>query len=181
MWICGVKAHGVLGPPVPRCRRHILDMAVCLRPSRSDGGDAMGFLTSILGCRNHPQLDPGTAAASRLEERRQCLEQLVAKVEARLELVPASDAIYDFLGKPPGTFGLAWLKDGAEHNLKTLIQQRRLTSAEVRSISDSLLRVYEAHRGAERYQTTIAGKKVTVTPSEAFAADVYRAIVEITN
>jgi hypothetical protein len=141
----------------------------------------MGFLTGILGHRNHPPLDPGTAAAGRLEEQRQPLEQLVTKVEARLELVPASDAIYVFLGKPPGTFGLAWLKDGAEHNLKALMQQRRLTPTEVRAVSDSLLRVYDAHRDAERYQTTIAGKKVTVTPSEAFAADVGRAIDEITH
>ena len=138
----------------------------------------MGFLTSILGYPNHPPLDPGTAAAARLEAQRQPLEQLATKVKARLELVPASDAIYVFLGKPPGTFGLAWLKDGAEHNLKTLIQQRRFTSAEVEAISEMLRRVYEAHRGAERYQTTIAGKKVAVTPSEAFAADVRRTIVE---
>jgi len=81
----------------------------------------------------------------------------------------------------PARFGLAWLTDGVEHNLQTLIQQRRSTSAEVQAVSDTLLRVYETHRGAERYQTTIAGRKVAVTPSEAFAADVRRAIVEITH
>lgn len=66
------------------------------------------------------------------------------------------------------------------HNLKTLIQERGFTSAEVQAISDTLRQVYEAHRGAERYQTTVAGKKVAVTPSEAFAADVRRTILEIT-
>jgi hypothetical protein len=141
---------------------------------------AMGFLTSILGYQNHPPLDPGTAAAGRLEAQRQPLEQLVTKVNDRLELVPAPDAIYVFVGKPPGTFGIAWLRDGTEHNLKTLIQERGFTSAEVQAISDTLRQVYRAHRGAERYQTTVAGKKVAVTPSEAFAADVRRTILEIT-
>lgn len=87
----------------------------------------MGFLTSILGYPNYPPLDPGTAAAARLEAQRRPLEQLVTNVKARLELLPASDAIYVFVGKPPETFGFAWLTDGAEHNLKTLIEQRRFT------------------------------------------------------
>ncbi|MGH7299517.1 MAG: hypothetical protein ACREJE_03785 [Candidatus Rokuibacteriota bacterium] len=139
----------------------------------------MGFLTSILGYPNYPPLDPGTAAAARLEAQRRPLEQLVTNVKARLELLPASDAIYVFVGKPPETFGFAWLTDGAEHNLKTLIEQRRFTSAEVQAISDMLRQVYEAHRSAKRYQTTIAGKRVAVTPSEAFAADVRRTIGEI--
>ena len=140
----------------------------------------MSFLTSIFGYQNHPPLDPRTPAAGRLEAQRQPLEQLVTKLKARLELVPAPDVIYVFVGRPPGTFGIAWLKDGTEHNLKTLIQERRFTSTEVQTILDTLRQVYDAHRDAERYQTTVAGRKVAVTPSEAFAADVRRTLLKIT-
>ena len=61
--------------------------------------------------------------------------------------------------------GASWLKDGVEHNLKTLIEQRGFTTTQVQQISDTLRRVYEAHQSAERYQTTVAGKKVAADPA----------------
>jgi hypothetical protein len=140
----------------------------------------MGFLDSILGHhKDHPPLDDGSVAARRLETRRQPLEAFVAKVHDRLELVPDADAVYVFIGRPPDTFGIAWLTDGAEHNLKTLIQARGLAPASAQAISERLREVYEAHRAAERRSATIAGKKVTVTQSDAFAADVRRIVLEV--
>jgi hypothetical protein len=132
----------------------------------------MGFLDSILHKEHHPQLDPGSAAARRLDPHRAHLESFVAKMKDRLELVPASDAVYIFVGKPPGAFGIAWLTpDGAEHNLKTLIQKRGLAPTSAQGIAESLRHIYEANRQAERYETTIAGRAVTVTASDQFAAD----------
>jgi hypothetical protein len=141
----------------------------------------MGFLDSILGHghKDHPPLDDGSAAARRLDAQRESLEQFAAKVKDKLELVPDSDAVYIFVGKPPGTFGIAWLKDGAEHNLKTMIQQRGLAPASAQTIAERLRETYEAHQQAERYSRTVAGRTVTVTPSEAFAADIRRIIIEI--
>ena len=139
----------------------------------------MGFLDSIRGHKDHPPLDGGSVAARRLDAHRESLETFAAKVKDRLELVPDTDAIYVFVGKPPGTFGIAWLKDGAEHNLKTMMQQRGLAPASAQAIAERLRETYEAHQQAERYSATVAGKTVTVTPSEAFAADIRRIVVHV--
>ena len=137
----------------------------------------MGFLDNILGRgKEHAPLDPGSVAARRIDARRPEIERFVGKVKDRLELVPDVDATFVFVGKPPGTFGIAWLEGGAEHNLKTLVQQHGLSAAAVQAISESLRQVYEAHQAAERHDTTVAGKRVTVTASDAFAADLRRVL-----
>jgi hypothetical protein len=69
------------------------------------------------------------------------------------------DAIYVFVGRPRGTFGLAWLKDGIEHNLKTVIQERRSTSAEVQAIADGSRQVYEAHRARRAIRRPSPGRR----------------------
>jgi hypothetical protein len=140
----------------------------------------MGFLDSIRGHKDHhPPLDEASAAARRLDAQRDRVEQFVGKMKDRLELVPGADAIYVFVGKPPAAFGIAWLRDGAEHNLKALMQQRGLTPNTVQLVSERLREAYEAHRQAERFSRTIAGKTVTVTPSEAFADDLHTIVAEI--
>lgn len=137
----------------------------------------MGFLSKILGGeKEHAPLDPGSVAARRIDQQSAALTAFTAKVKDRMELVPASDTVYVFVGKPPGTFGIAWLKDGEEHNLKTVIQQHGLSGPTVQRVSEQLRDVYQAHMQAERFQTTIGGRAVTVTPSEALAADLRKVI-----
>lgn len=137
----------------------------------------MGFLSKVFGGeKEHAPLDPNSVAARRIEQRSAALAAFTAKVKDRMELVPASEATYVFIGKPPGTFGIAWLKDGQEHNLKTMIQQHGLSGPTVTRISEQLRDVYQAHMQAERFQTTIAGRAVTVTPSEPLANDLRKVI-----
>ena len=138
----------------------------------------MGFLSGILGHKEEqlPPLDPQSTSARRLEQNRALAEGFAAKVKDRLEFVPSADAIYVFIGKPPGTFGIAWLQGGEEHNLKTMMQKQGLPQESAVSISEALRAAYEAHQAEPRYQTTLAGKAVTVTPSEGLAADVARII-----
>ena len=136
----------------------------------------MGFLSGILGHKELPPLDPQSSAARRIEQNRATVEQFAGKVKDKLELVPTADAIYVFIGKPPGTFGIAWLENGEEHNLKTMMQKQGLSQQTVAGISEALRTAYENHQSESRYQTTLAGKTVTVTPSEGLAAQVRRII-----
>lgn len=140
----------------------------------------MGFLSKVFGGeKEHASLDPNSVAARRIEQRSAALAAFTAKVKDRMEIVPASDATYVFIGKPPSTFGIAWLKDGQEHNLKSVIQEHKLSPATVTRVSDQLRDVYQAHMQAERFQTSIGGRAVTVTPSEALAEDVRKVIEAI--
>lgn len=136
----------------------------------------MGFLSGILGHKELPPLDPHSTTARRLEQNRASVEAFASKVKDRLELVPTSDAIYVFIGKPPGTFGIAWIENGEEHNLKTMMQKQNLSQQAVTSISEALRAAYEAHQSDPRYQATVAGKAVTVTPSDGLAGQVRQII-----
>lgn len=136
----------------------------------------MGFLSGILGHKELPPLDPQSPYARRLEQNRNAVESFAAKVKDKLEFVPASDAIYVFVGKPPGAFGIAWLQDGEEHNLKTMMQKQGLTQQDAVRISDALRTAYQNHQHEARYQTSLAGKSVTITPSDGLAAQLRRII-----
>lgn len=141
----------------------------------------MGFLDSILGHKEqqHPQLDAQSLAARRLERHRPVAETFASKVKDRLEFVPSDEATYVFVGKPPGTFGIAWIQGGEEHNLKSLMQQRGLTGQSATTITEALRSAYEAHQHEPRFQTTLGGKTVTVTPSDGLAAHVSRILSNV--
>jgi hypothetical protein len=102
----------------------------------------------------------------------------MGKVRVRLELVPAADAVYVYLGKPPGDFGMAWFEDGREVSFTTLKEDQGLSRGRIQILSAKLEAAYNRSAGAQRYVTTIAGKEVVVTPSDALAAEIRRAIDE---
>ena len=140
----------------------------------------MGLLSGLLGHKEqHPPLDPQSMAARRLEQSRTSVESFAGKVKDRMELVPAADAVYVFIGKPPGTFGIAWIENGEEHNLKTLVQKQGLSQATVANISEALRSAYESHMNEARYQATVAGKTVTVIPSEELGSQIKRVISNV--
>ena len=136
----------------------------------------MGFLDSILGHKEQqlPELDSQSLAARRLERQRAHADAFAGKVKDRLEFVPADAATYVFIGKPPGTFGIAWLENGEEHNLKTLLQKRGLAGQAATPITEALRSAYEMHQNEPRYQTRLGGKTVTVTPSDGLASQIGR-------
>ena len=57
--------------------------------------------------------------------------------------------------------------------------QGRAAAARVQLLSEKLRESYVKHRQDPRYAATVAGRKVTVTPSESFAKDVERVIEEV--
>jgi hypothetical protein len=93
-----------------------------------------------------------------------------------LEFVPADEAVYCFVGKPPAMFGMAWFHDGKEHNLKSLAKDKGLSNKKLQNMSLKLGEAYEKHMGEPSFSTTIVGKRVKVHPSDALRNDVVQII-----
>ena len=134
----------------------------------------MGFFGSLFGSKEKalPPLDPNSPAAQRLGKFKTELETFVAKMNDTLEFVPADDAVYCFIGKPPAMFGMAWFHDGKEHNLKTLAAAKGLTTKKTQKMSLSLGEQYEKFMAEPKFSYTIAGKSVIVHPSDGLRAGV---------
>ena len=81
----------------------------------------MGLLGKIFSSKpDFPAIDPGSTAAERVARVEEQLHDLAGKVKEPLEVVPAEQAAYVFIGKPPKKFGLAWIHDGKVSGLNTL-------------------------------------------------------------
>ena len=139
----------------------------------------MRFLDAVFGKKaEHPPLDPASEAAARIAASSELLDEFARRVHVRLELVPAADTVYIYLDKPPGAFGLAWFEDGLEVNFTVLKQDQGLSQGRIQLLSKRLAAAYKESTGAARYRTTIAGREVLVTPSDALAEEIRKAIDE---
>jgi len=127
---------------------------------------------------NCPQLDPTSVAAARIAARSAQLEPLIRKIHVRLELVPAADTVYVFLDKPPGAFGLAWFENDREVNFTSLKADQGVSQGRIQILSKKLGAAYKKCLREPRFATTIAGKEVLVTPSDALAAAIKQSIDE---
>jgi len=125
-----------------------------------------------------PPLDPSSAAAADIEARIGQIEPFVRRVQALVELVPTATAVYAYLGKPPVDFGMAWFVNDSEVSLASLKQDQGLSQGRIQILSKKLGTAYKKSKESARYWTTIAGKRVIVTPSETLAAEIRKAIDE---
>ena len=134
----------------------------------------MGLFGKLFGKKEAelPPLDPASPAAKRMEKFKAELEAFVGKMHDTLEFVPADEAVYCFIGKPPAMFGMAWFHDGKEHNLKTLAAAKGLTQKKTQRMSLQLGEVYEKHMAEPKFSYMIAGKSVIVHPSDALRTGV---------
>ena len=139
----------------------------------------MGIIAGLFGRKAaRPPLDPASAAAAGIAAQAALLEPFVRKVHVPLELVPAAAAVYLYLGKPPGDFGMAWFEGGREHSFTTLKEKEGVSQGRIQALAARLGAAYRKHGGAERCVVTIAGKEVLVNPSEPLAAAIRKAIDE---
>ena len=129
----------------------------------------MGILGKFFdGKHDYPPLDSSTPAAKQLESVRLPLEKLANETKDPLEVVPAEDSVYIFLGKPPKKFGIAWIEDGDKIvNFKSLVEEKGISETSLNHLSQELRKIYIAHQDKPRYTTKISNREVVVIPSES--------------
>jgi len=129
----------------------------------------MGILGKFFGANyDYPPLDSSAPAARQLESMRPPLEKLADETSDPLEIVPAEDSVYVFIGKPPKKFGIAWIEDGEKIvNFKSLVDQKGLSPDSLQNLSEELRKAYIAHQDKPRYVTKISEREVVVIPSES--------------
>lgn len=143
----------------------------------------MGIFDKLFGgssTPDFPELSQDDPAAGYLDSLRQPLEKFVSEVPDPIEVVPASDTAYFFIGKPPKKFGIAWIGDQGEIvNFKSLVEEKGLSPVSLEMLSDKLKAVYIEHQQEPRYSKTVLDKKIVVTPSETLREDVVNVVKEM--
>jgi hypothetical protein len=141
----------------------------------------MGLLGKLFGGEpEFPPLEPESPAAAALRRDGDLLVDLAARANDRLEIVPGARTTVVLVGKPPKAFGVVWLEDGREHNVKALVKERGLSPAQVERLIDELREAYLRSTTAPRRTWAIGDKTVVVTPSELLAQEVTSAIQRFT-
>lgn len=139
----------------------------------------MGIFEKLFGKKETlPALDPASEAAERLRSLRGQLETLAETIHDYIEMVPADDSVFVYIGKPPGTFGMVWFENGLKVNFKTLARNKGLSQRKIQTLAARLGEAYEKYADSKRFVTTIARRDVIVTPSDSFAADIRTIIHE---
>lgn len=141
----------------------------------------MGILGKFFGGKHdYPSLDSSAPAASQLESVRSPLEKLAGETNEPLEVVPAEDSVYIFIGNPPKKFGIAWIEGGQKIvNFKTLVEEKGFSPTSINNLSEKLRKAYIAHQDKPRYTTTIKDREVVVIPSKSLLSNV-KGVVEKT-
>jgi hypothetical protein len=149
----------------------------CINAPTTSGGVTMGLFDKLFGKKEElPALDSASPAATRMNKFKAELETFVAKMHDRLEFVPADEAVYCYVGKPPAMFGIVWFHDGKEHNLKTLAKDKGLSNKKLQNMSLKLGEVYTKYMEEPKFSHMIAGKSVIVHPSDGLRKDVVEII-----
>jgi hypothetical protein len=148
---------------------------------RNIKGGVMGIWKKLFnGKHDYPSLDSSDPAAVHLESVRPPLEKLAAETNDPLEVVPAEDSVYVFIGKPPKKFGIAWIEDGEKIvNVKTLVEEKGLSPDKIQNLSEELRKAYISHQDRPRYVTKISDREVVVIPSISLVSNL-KGVVEQT-
>jgi hypothetical protein len=139
----------------------------------------MGLFGKLFGGgKEYPPLEPSTPEGQRFEPYRDVAAGFAAKLHDKLEVIPSKRALYAFIGNPPDAFGIAWFEGTEEHNLKTLMKAKGLTTARVQQLSDELRRAYVRSAAEPRFSVQLGKKKITVTPSQTLEQELVKIIHE---
>ena len=133
----------------------------------------MGLFDKMFGAHpEYPELSGDHEAARKLAAIQSNLEELTEKISDPMEVIPADDGAYVFIGKPPKKFGVAWIEGGKIKSFKTLMEEHGMTAQEVNALSDELREVYVRHHDTEHFHAKVADRDIVVTPSEPMEHEV---------
>ena len=121
---------------------------------------------------NYPELSEGHPAAEQIENIKAPLKELIGQVSDPLEIVPADNHAYAFIGKPPKKFGIALLEGGTFQNFVALAKEKGLGDPKILAIIENLGDAYKQNQDSERYKITVAGKDIVVTPCQKLEAQI---------
>ena len=128
---------------------------------------------------DYPAVDPSSTAAARVAQVKAQLGELAGQVKAPLEVVPAEQAAYVFIGKPPKNFGLAWIHDGKISGLNKLVEEHGLKPLEMQKVVDQLRDAYQRNADVNRFCTTVEDREVVITPSKKLEQEVHEIIEKV--
>jgi hypothetical protein len=128
---------------------------------------------------DYPAIDPSSTAAMRISEVEAQLGELANRTKDLLEIVPAEHAAYVFIGKPPKSFGLAWIHDGEISGLNTLVEEHGLKPPEMAKVVEQLRDAYERNADVSRFCTKVQDRDVVVTPSAKLEHEVHDIIEKV--
>lgn len=163
-------------PETRDCSRFFFPIPVARRNHK---GGVMGILGKFFGAKtDYPVLDASDPAAKYLESVRPPLTKLADETKDPLEVVPAEDSVYVFIGKPPNKFGVAWIEGGEKIvNFKSLVEEKGLSALSLANLSEELRKAYIEHQDKPRYLTKVKDRDVVVIPSMSLV-DKLKGVVE---
>lgn len=121
---------------------------------------------------DYPELDAGNPATTQVQEVAQPLKELMGQVSDPLEVVPADDCVYVFIGKPPKKFGVATIEEGKVQSFVAAAKEKGLDQVKIQKLNEKFRDAYTNNMDAQRYKTDVAGKEVVVTPSAQLGQEV---------
>jgi len=128
---------------------------------------------------NYPTLSEEHPAAGQIENIKAPLTELLSQVSDPLEVVPADNHAYVFIGKPPKKFGVALLEEGSFTNFVALAKEKGLAPPKILSIIENLGDAYKHNQDSERYKITVSGKDIVVTPCQKLEAQIAQIIQSV--
>jgi hypothetical protein len=137
----------------------------------------MGFFDMLKGKKEeYPPLPADSPARPRLQSDMKGLEMLSQEVTDKMELVPAEQATYVFIGKPPKQFGMAWVSGGEIGDFKKLGKEKGMTSLDLKPVMDKIKAAYENNPPPDRFSLKVGDRDLTVAPAGALAGEVEKLV-----
>lgn len=140
----------------------------------------MGLLDKLFKTKpDYPPLESDSEVAEQIRNVESALSTLAKDVSDDMEVVPADDETYVFIGKPPKVFGLAWIRDGQVKNLSKVVEEQGVPHHQAEALVEQIRIAYERSGSDERYMAEVAGRTVVITPSTALRQKVQEVVQKL--
>ena len=126
----------------------------------------MGILNKLFGGKKeYPPLPQDNEVKAQLDELKEPLEDLAHRVSDHIEVVPAAQEAFVFLGKPPKKFGIAWIHEGKVSGLKELVDDHNLSQGAAANMVEKMGQAYANATETPRFTADLGNKKAVVIAS----------------